>query len=217
MKNNSYVFSLFLIGLFFASCQQPLQQPKKTKLLPDYFQKTMVADTMLFELKQEEDELWTDTIPNSLLFTQMETHIMNGVDYIDNSGDLIVIGRSRFPIQENKEAFLVEMRQNWYRHLSLFIFDEKTQAFTERETVAEFYGGEGGQILTGSWLTDFDGDGDKDLIRREIEHWLILDDDNTRDTTSENAHLLLWEGNGFLEGEVDSAELVKQFPITNWW
>ncbi len=221
MKNCHLFIKTALLSVFLVKCHTPVQQPATEtaarKTLPDYFQKTTPTDTMRFELRQEGEERWTDTIPNSLLFTQIATHLMNGVEYFDNSDDLIVIGRTRFPLTENTEAYLVDMRQNWYRHLSLFIFDETKQAFTERETVAEFYGGDGGQILTGSWLTDYDGDGDKDLVRREIEHWIIIHDGDTRDTTAETAELLLWNGNVFRGTEAETTALVQRFPIKNWW
>lgn len=172
---------------------------------------------MHFEVTQGDTVIQGDTIPNSLFFSQLETRLMNGVPYLDNSGELRVIGRVRFPLTENVDAYLVDIRQNWYQHQSLFMFDKQKNAFTERETVAEFYGGEGGQILTGSWLTDYDKDGNKDLIRREIEHWIILEEENTRDTMSERAELLLWKNGSFAKTPADTAVLIKQFPITSMW
>ena len=94
---------------------------------------------------------------------------------------------------------------------------KKQQTFTERETVAEFYGGDGGQILTGSWLTDYDGDGKKDLVRLEIEHWLDVSGDEPRDTTAERAVLLLWQNGKFVQTAADTAELVKKYPIQSMW
>ena len=175
------------------------------------------TDLLRFEVTNEEEMVGGDTIPNSLFFSQMETRLMNGIDYLDNSGELIVLGRYHFPLTDSIEAYLVDMRQNWYKHQSLFLFDQKTQTFTERETVAEFYGGDGGQILTGTWLTDFDGDGKKDLIRREIEHWLDVSGDEPKDMIAERAVLLLWQNGKFVETAADTAELVKRFPITSLW
>lgn len=216
-------FPLLLLAafIFIVSCQNSdnRQSTPETKIekLNKYFSEAEASSTMTFEIKEEEEDQWTDTIPNALLFSQCRSHIMNNIEYFDNSGKLILIGRTRFSYDENHEFYLIDLRQHWYRNLSLFIYEKAKQEFVQRETVAEFYGGEGGQILTGSWLVDYDGKGGKDLIRHEVEHWIILEDENTQDTMTAHATLLTWDGNGFLEKEVNSEELVKQYPITLFW
>ncbi|MEO1259897.1 MAG: hypothetical protein AAFZ15_13980 [Bacteroidota bacterium] len=211
-----YLFSL-LITTLVSGCFSKGNNQTSPKSLPDYFQKTEPADTLLFEINDAEEINWTDTLSNRLFFSKMETQLMNGVEYFDNSGRLTVIGRTRFSFNDQLDAYLVDMRQHWYRNLSIFIFDLQKEIFIHRETVAEFYGGEGGQILTGSWLMDFDGDGSKDLVRHEVEHWIILDDDNPRDTLTQHAAFLAWEANKFLEKEANTEALVKQFPIKLFW
>jgi hypothetical protein len=206
---------LFCITGF--SCHRPDAAKQPENALAGYFKQKPVSEALRFEITGNSTIPEGDSIPNSLFFSQLETRLMNDIGYIDNSSELKVIARYRFPLTDNLEAYLVDMRQNWYQHQSLFLFDKQKNKFTERETVAEFYGGDGGQILTGSWLADYDKDGNKDLIRREIEHWIILNDDNTRDTTAESATLLLWKGDKFTGMASDTASLIKQFPINSLW
>lgn len=208
------ILPLFILLL--SACHEPVS--KQSKSLSDYFKEMPAADTMRFELPENEELTAGDTIPNGLFFSQLETHLMNDVNYLDDSDELKVIGRFRFPLTENVEAWLVEMHQHWFKNQSLFLFDKTKKAFTERQTVAEFYGGDGGQILTGSWLLDVDGDGRKDLVRREIEHWLLLDGEEPRDTTTARAALLLWKNERFEPVQVqDSAALIRRFPIHSFW
>lgn len=139
---------------------------------------------------------------------------MNDVWYFDNTGPMRVYARSRFALGDGMEALLADLRQNWYQHQSLFIYDPQQDTILDRTTVAEFYGGEGGQIITGSYLFDFDGDGDKDLLRREIEHWLDPSGDEPVDRYTHHVFLLKWEGKGFKETPLqDTAALIEKFPI----
>ena len=218
--NRLWIF-LFLAITILTNCDsfeknQP-KSPTPAKSISDYFQLIEPADTFLFEINETEEKQWADTLPNGLFFSKMETQLMNGIEYFDNTGKLTVIGRTRFSFGNNLDAYLVDLRQNWYRHLSLFIFDPQKEQFVHRETVAEFYGGDGGQILTGSWLVGPHEDGARDLIRQEVEHWIIIDEDDTRDTLTKRATLLTWEGNNFLEKKENSEALVKQFPIKLFW
>ena len=183
-----------------------------------YFKEIPLSDTLRFEVSDNGAASSGDTIPTSFFFSQLETRLMNDIQYLDNSGEVQVFGLNRFPLDENTEAYLVDLRQHWYQHQSLFLFDKTAGAFTKRITVADFYGGDGGQILTGSWLFDYDKDGSKDLVRQEIEHWLVMGGEEPRDTTVEHAALLLWKKGQFVASPVqDPAALVRDFPIKSFW
>jgi hypothetical protein len=217
MKHITILFATAFSVLFVLACRQ-VQQPQspKAQSIESYFKPMQAKDTLLFQVVNDQ---WAtgDTMPNGLFFSQMETRIMNHVPYFDNSGELVVLAAGRFALQDSMEAYLVNMLQGWYRHQSLFVFDQKKQAFTDRITVADFYGGDGGQILTGSYLLDYDGDGDRDIVQREIEHWLDVSGDEPSDKLAESATLLLWDGAGFKTAAADSATLIKAFPIESMW
>ena len=84
--------------------------------------------------------------------------------------------------------------------------------------MAEWYGGDGGQILVGSWLFDFDGDGDKDIVRQEILHGMVPTDDEPLEYMKESASLLLWGDGHFMDTPLqDTASLIRRFPIDHYW
>jgi hypothetical protein len=90
-----------------------------------------------------------------------------------------------------------------------------------RATLAEWYGGDGGQVLMGSWVFDFNGDGRKDIVRREIQHSILPDADEAQEYTEEKAFLLRWNNSQFEETEktslLQTKEGVKRFPIRSVW
>jgi hypothetical protein len=191
---------------------------KAVKKLPDYFVKAPAPDTLRFEALEQNEAVSGDTIPAAFFFSRVESRLIDDIGYIDSSGNVTVVGGQRFPVAENVEAFQVYFFQNWYQNQSLFLFDKNKKAFTGRVTVAGFYGGDGGQILTSSWLSDYNGDGGRDLVRTDIEHWLDLSSGEPAEKVEQRVSLLLWDGGGFTESNVpDSAALMRAFPVKSWW
>ncbi|MFQ5446961.1 MAG: hypothetical protein ACE5FF_08505 [Saprospiraceae bacterium] len=186
--------------------------------LERYFKEVPAPDTLLFELAEDGGQVPGDTIPVATFLDKINDRLLNDIPFFDTTGDLTILGGQRFPVAENVEAFEVHFFQNWFQNQSLFLFDKNKNAITGRITAAEFYGGDGGQILTGSWLFDYNGDGDPDLVRTEIEHWINLSSDEPAEKVEQRVSLLLWNGGGFTESEVlDSAALMQAFPVKSWW
>lgn len=208
-------FVAMLATVFTIGCKDNNPQKKPAeKAVVDYFPAMDLADTMRFEVFPDGDTSGAVRIPTSAFFRKMPTRLMNEIQYFDNTAPLYVYARGRFPFAEGKEALLADLRQNWYQHQSLFIYDSAIDSITARSTVAEFYGGDGGQITTGSYLLDLDGDGDRDLVRREVERWIDTSGGEAVENVAHHVSVFHWQDGNFIEAPIaDSAALIAAFPI----
>lgn len=216
MSYRSSSATLFALGLF-AACTRPTPSPDAAIL--SYFQTTTLSDTTHLELPDESlTPINGDTIPTPLFFQTLGP-LMQPVDYIVDSTSSTVVALQRFSLNERYEGCLVHLTQNWFKHQSVLLFDKQTQRFTDRFTVGEWYGGEGGQVLIGSWLFDYNGDGNNDLVRRTIEHSMTpTPEGEAEEKFFEFGELLLWNKNSWQKTTVkDSAVLVKNYPIRSVW
>ncbi len=213
MSYRFFSATLFVLGLF-AACSHPTPSPDAAIL--SHFQSATLSDTTHLELPDE--AISGDTIPTPLFFKTLGP-LMQPVDYIVDSTSSTVVALQRFSLNERYEGCLVHLTQNWFKHQSILLFDKQSQRFTDRFTVGEWYGGEGGQVLIGSWLFDYNGDGSKDLVRRSIEHSMTpTPEGEAEEKFFESAELLLWQKNTWVKTTVkDSATLVKNYPIRSVW
>lgn len=203
------------ICLNFMACRSATQRPS-TELLA-YFKPLLQQDTLHIEVADETPSP-RDTIPNQLFFSQIPITLLQPIDYLADPSQAVVLSKQQFALDKNISAYWVEIRQFWFQHHSLFLYDKAKRQFTDRVTVAEWYGGDGGQVLTGSWIFDFNGDGKKDIVRREIQHSIILNDEEPLEQLYESASLLIWKNGRFTDTLFqDTATLVRRFPIKSFW
>lgn len=220
MQHTNLLFLLLFSMLLALACSQNSRSSAQQALL-GYFHPVAAADTLVFEVEQDDGRTlaFGDTIPNALFFTLLDSAMLDEIDYVADSTMAMVLARQRFPLSAGMEACLVDIRQAWFQHQSLLLYDRRQGVFTDRITVAEWYGGDGGQVLTGCWLVDHDGDGDKDLVMREIHHSLRPDDNGEAlDETYETAALRVWQKDHFMEQPLaDTATVVRRYPIRSFW
>jgi len=159
-----------------------------------------------------------DTIPNALFFKTIPAALLQEIDYLVDSSANVVLGRQRFTLNDSITACWVDLQYSWFQHQSFFLYNIKQQRFTDHITLAEWYGGDGGQLLTGSWLFDYDGDNRKDIVRREIQHSMMMQADTVLERNEQAATLLLWKNGHFMETPLkDTAAIIKRYPIQSMW
>lgn len=210
---------LLLSGI--AACQPRQEQKTSEPALLAVFPTLTLPDTLHLEVSSvDTDEVAPGiSISNGLFFTALDTAWLQDIGHVADSSEALVYGKGHFPIADGFDAYWVEIRQHWFKHQSLLVYDKQRRVLTDRITVAEWYGGEGGQILTGSWLFDYNGDEQKDLVLREIEHAMqMLENGEVIESNTERAKLLAWQKDRFVISETaDSLELVRRFPIQSPW
>lgn len=204
------------IGLsLFMACHTPVRRQPPEILA--YFKLSSLRDTTHIEIADESVEIF-DTIPNRLFFTEIPARLLQQIDYLADSASAVVLSRQSFPMDDSITAYWVEIRQFWFQHQSLFLYNHFNRQFTDRITMAEWYGGDGGQVLIGSWMFDYDGDGKKDIVRRTIEHSMIPGEEEPKEQVFESASLLRWKKGRFEDALFpDTPALVRQFPIETFW
>ena len=203
------------VGLL-AACRPPAaaQEPA----LSAYFRPLPPTDTLHVEISTDDSLVGVDTIPSELFFKIVPAALLEEIDYVADFSQALVLGRQYFPLNDSITAWWVEIRQFWFQHHLLLLYNKPKKAFTDRVMLAEWYGGDGGQILTGSWLFDFDGDGKKDIVRREIQHSLVLDGEEPQERIEQSASILLWKEGHFVDMPLpDTAAIIKRFPIRSFW
>ena len=215
------IYLFLLVGSMSGSACIQNADPISQKKLFGYFKPVTASDTLVFEVDLGDNVPTTsgDTIPNALFFSVLDSALLAEISHLADSASAVVLARQRFPITDEVEACLVDIRQSWFQHQSLLLYNHQQCKFTNRVTVAKFFGGDGGQMLTGSWLFDYDRDGHKDLVCRVIEHILRPDDNGEAiDESFESAMLLAWRQDRFVEQPLsDTMLVVKRYPIRSFW
>jgi hypothetical protein len=220
MKPLFFIFAFSLLLAAMTACRQVKEpQTGKTALFAA-FQPMAAPERIEIDLSPDgEAKPPGDSIANALFFASLDANWLREIEQVADSTESKVYSAGRFALDQGFDACLVDIRRHWFRHVSLLVYDKQQQTFTDRLTVAGWYGGDGSQILTGSWLADIDGDGKKDLIRREIEHALRMQDNGEPlETTTERGGWLRWKEGRFLAAPTtDSSDLIKRFPIRSVW
>jgi len=202
--------------MLFAACQHPVKT--QVPALLSYFPPFVPGDTLHVEIAPEIDTTPGRSIPTALFFEKVPADLLESIDYLADPGQAQVFGRQQFPLNDTTIGCWVEIHQYWFQHQALLLYNKRRQAFTDLITLAEWYGGESGQILTGSWLFDYNEDGKKDIVRREIEHHTEPNGEEWTEHINQSATLLLWKNGRFTETSLaDTLATVRRFPIRSFW
>jgi hypothetical protein len=207
---------LAAIGILSACTRK---KPQDNSGLHPYFQALDRENAVLVSTEAAgERSKRADTIPNRVFFKMVPPSLLREIDYLADSSEALVLGHFHFPLDDDNEAYWVEIQQFWFKHHSLLVYHRPTHSVTDRVTLAEWYGGEGGQTLIGSWIGDFDQDCRTDIFTEQMDHSIRMEGDSVRETHDVSLSLQHWIKGRFKPGILsDSAGWLRRFPVPSAW
>lgn len=181
--------------------------------LPEHrFPSIAWKDTLSFSAGENTGAQEKDTISKAVFFQSVPWEMWEEIQDFAEPTESRVFPRSKFTLNNRYDAWHVEIRYSWFIQESLWIYDTRENQFSDRITVAEWYGGDGGQVRTAAWLWR-KGDMPQ-LVQRTWERSLRLEGDEV--VSQYTDQVALWE---FRDGQFiaipvqDSAYWINAFPL----
>jgi len=201
------LIGLLLFGWGLSSCSL------QTSDFAGLFKVETLPDTLRFAIADAGVEMPADTIPNQLFFSELPSDMYADIDYVTDSSSAVVIAKARFQLSPAYLLLWADIRYAWFQHQSLLLYDTKAKRITDRITVAELYGGESGQIVTGAWLLN-----GRQIVQRQASHSMRFDEAGEPIESTEQ-YVQLWkiEQGRFVGQPVqDTAKWIQAFPMEEW-
>ena len=119
---------------------------------------------------------------SGFIFPYLSSAMLSEIDYAGDTASLKLTAHFRITLSTDFDLFLLGVEQFWYQFHYLLLYQRSEHVFTQMIPVSTFYGGDGGQVKTESWLFLQD---DIQLLTRQSEHSLDL---NTLDADGNPQH-----------------------------
>lgn len=213
MRYVNALIGLILLASLWIACNRSVF---KRHEMTAYFKSIEIGDTLLFNIHQT---LFPqgDSIPFAIFSDEVADSLQQKIDYLLEPAETRLRALGRFSINQQYEAYWVDLHLSWFSNQFLLLFDKKEQDFTKLVTVAEFYGGDGGQILRQSWgIHLHSATQPSQIVIRDSEHAMIIEEGKEEPIEKyvESATLLEWQDNDFRElGIPDTLALIRRFPV----
>jgi hypothetical protein len=215
-KNMTIILGICLLAIACNSQEEATPETKGvpgTQVLLNYFpEKTLGSDTLAFfvnaDAEFEKSEAFDMLLERVLPDTVFELVVFGVEEYAKHQPQF------RFALDNKYDACILSSTEHWYFQTSMLLYNKETGYFTDMEVLAQFYGGDGGQIATESWVWG------KQLYRKEAFRSISFDEevDDVMEKTGEVAAMNTWTPKGYVgEPFVDSLALSEQFKMQWSW
>ncbi|MBK7407983.1 MAG: hypothetical protein IPJ40_07825 [Saprospirales bacterium] len=205
--------ALFGLLVFAMGCKSQESSSSDASELLAYFKPIEPGDTLFIGL---EDGWDGDTIPVQVVWAELDSTLRAELSPDPDSAAMILTANGSWMQDSTHQLCLMNVAQSWWKFRVLLVYDQDRKAFTRSESVALFYGGDGGQIATSSFLFDQDGDGDRDLVVRTRDRSLRMSEEgDVNEVIEESVYLRDWAVGGFKDSPmaVDTVAMVERFGV----
>lgn len=130
------------------------------------FQEVLWEDTLYIGLDSV-PKLPKKEVSFQLFFAATDSAFRQKLIYEPDTLDGAIRTVWKIPLMEGYDLCLLELRQAWFQFRYGLVYDKSSRRFIQIEPLAYFYGGDGGQVFSESWLLN-----QQTLISRETERSL---------------------------------------------
>lgn len=196
--------------LICTNCTRPsATQTPLAQCLSYFSPRPNVPDTLhCFLAEATEGTLLSDTLLKTVLdSTQFESlHF--------GTGEARFLALSQFSFAKDLCAALLRTEESWFRKQTLLVFDLRQQKCLAVVELAHFYGGDGGQTASESWL--FPNVASPKLFVKTAEHGFVTQTDDQY--LREHGELLQWKVKNFHTiPNPDSVLFLRRFSMHRTW
>ena len=179
-------YILYLSCLLFAIAGCSTIKAKENHPLLNCFFSTELSknDTLVLYAEQEE---WDSSKVKELQDTFLLRYLSQPLfDQLNFTGQGRYFAAQRFLLDEKTEACVVYTLDVWFKMTSLLLWNRQTkEVYGVVPGLAQYYGGESGQIYNYSWL--FLHKNTPHIYTKTLEHWWLLPTDDQEEATEKNS------------------------------
>lgn len=219
MQTNTVIapaIGLFLASILLVGAECARLAPAKTPF--DQFQacfptRTDWPDTLHCFLQETPAGV---AISDTLLKTVLDSAQFESLHF--GTGEARYWALGQLPFEAGLSAFLLQTEEFWFGKQNLLVFDPRGQKCLTVVELSHFYGGDGGQTASESWL--FRKKIPNELFYKTAEHWIAISDtsDEPQEQLRENGQLYQWQDRQFLPiHNPDSSLFLQQFRMHRTW
>jgi hypothetical protein len=214
-NKSSLLFILAALLMVSAMCKRivPVQSPVN-QLLTHFPARPDWPDTLHCFLEEEPTGV---TISDTLLKIVLDSAQFERLHFGTGEAQFFAMGQFRFA--EGLSAGIVRTEEFWFGKQSLLVMDHRKQKCLAVVELTHFYGGDGGQTASESWL--FHNKMPPQLFVRSAEHGFSYSDttaEEPKEYLHESGELFQWEATQFRSvPNPDSSLFLRQYRMHRTW